>query len=1018
MVHLHVRSCYSLLQSPFRIEEIIQSAKENNMNTVALSDHNVMFGAMAFYHQAKKAGIKPVLGMESEFVTDGKLIRLNILAQNDEGLKNLYRLSTKISQIKEPLSLQEASSHLTNCIAITMAWNDDLEKGIYHGDKNLIEFLLNQAKAHVPNLYVGISKNDSKLHQEQNLLLKQTAEVLNIPSAALSIILYQKEEDVQQLKILRAIERQTIVSDQTLDVSYQRHFRDSKTMEALYEKEDLKATEEIAEKCNVTLEFQKSGLPAFENKLGIASDEYLLKLCQAGLKKRMRGNIPENYQKRLNYELDTILKMGFTDYFLIVWDFIRYARSKNIYVGPGRGSAAGSLVAYCLGITHIDPIANHLFFERFLNPERISLPDIDTDVPDNRRQEVIDYLYEKYGDDHVSQIVTFSNMKARSVLRDIGRVMTYPVRMIDSLAKLIPNTPGMNLKKAYETVPAFKKAVEQDSRHQQLFALGLKLEGLPRHTSIHAGGVVLSNQIIENVCPRIQIDEHTMATQFSMEYLEELGLIKMDILALRNLTIIDEVVQNIKKFTDVSIPILRIPLNDPKTYELLDRADTVGVFQLESEGIKNVLLQMQPKVFEDISQVIALYRPGPMQNIHIYMQQRRQPHTIKYIHPSLIPILKDTYGIIVYQEQIMQIAQEIGGFTLAQADSLRKAMSKKKHDQMMMYRDDFINGAKQKNLNEQEAQGIFDLMERFANYGFNKSHSYAYGLIVYQMAWLKANYPLFFYQSLLNSVIGSEKKTAEYVSECKRRNIEILPADINESGLEYSITKNGLRMPLTCLKGFGKAAAQKLLQERSHKPFDQLFETIARLSAAKIGESQQRLLIQAGALDGFGSNRATLLKNLPRMIEYGNLIRIDGHEMLFDESVVSKPQLVVTKESTLEKVKAEYEIYGFYISAHPIENLRRRFYQTAIPIRDILPMQGFVQLVGRIVSIKMHKTKNGAQMCFLTVEDESQKIDIAVMPNLLTTIEEQLANGRVVFIQGNKDRAQSLLARKIDFIQV
>ena len=762
MVHLHMRSSYSLLESPIRLESMILHQKQLGYNHVCLTDHNVMYGTMEFYQLCKKHNVHAIIGLEVDSIYNEEPFHFILLAKNDMGLQNLYKLS---SIIKENVSFDEVIKYAKDCVVLTSSdGKDTFSAYIEHQDLEKLSAFVELCKNSFSDFYVSISMNDSGKKRVDNKILKQ----LDCKCVALSRILYEKSEDVKSLQALRAIAKQTNIENQGLDVQFQRYLRSPQEMEALYDECDLLATEQIARMCNVQMALQKSKLPVFENKLHIDSSDYLVKLCKKGLEKRLNGNLDAVYMNRLEYELSVIINMGFTDYFLIVWDFIRYARSKDIFVGPGRGSAAGSLVAYCLGITHIDPIQNNLLFERFLNPSRISMPDIDTDFPDDRRDEVIQYVRKLYGQDHVSHIVTFNTLQARQAIRDVGRVMNIPARIVDELSKMLKNTPKITLMQAYNENALFRKRIQSDQKLIELFQMCVSIEGLPRHTSLHAAGIVLSDQPIVNVCPLVSVDGDIQATQFTAEYLEDLGLIKMDFLGIRNLTTIHEIVTNLKEQKHISLDMMKINLKDAKTYQLLSLGNTLGVFQLESSGITSLLQKIQPNKFEDISVVLALYRPGAMQHIDTYIERKKDPSKVVYPHPLLEPILKETYGIMIYQEQVMQTAQVIGGFSLAQADTLRKAMSKKKLDVMQNLKEQFILGARKNRIKDSVSNKIFSIMEQFAGYGFNKSHSYAYGLVAYQMAYLKANYPLYFYQSLLNSVIGSGIKTSQYIYECMR----------------------------------------------------------------------------------------------------------------------------------------------------------------------------------------------------------------------------------------------------------
>lgn len=1018
MIHLHTQSAFSLLQSPIRIEQLVKKAKMEQKKYVALTDRNVLFGVPAFLRACKQYDIAPIVGLEVEAsVGETEKIGFVILAKNNEGLASLYQISALASR-KEP-TLDELAALQAGCALITYGDNDALEAALEQNDEKQLVAWLRRIQDAFEDLTIAIAMNDSRYRANLNGTLRDTARRCGLPTVALSRVLYLEENEVEDLKVLRAIEKQTTIEDPALLVSYGRYFRTDAEMERLYEQADLEMTEQIAARCHLTEPFAQSQLPVFENKLGIDSRSYLIKLCKAGLAKRLNGRMDPVYVQRLEYELSVITSMEFTDYFLIVYDMIRFARSRKILVGPGRGSAAGSLVAYCLGITHIDPIQNHLLFERFLNPERISMPDIDTDFPDDRREEVIAYLVEKYGIDHVSQIITFSNLKAKQVLRDVGKTFGYPSRELDQITSLIPSIQGvpMTLQGAYEGVPAFRKMVESHSKWKRLFAQARRLEGLPRHTSVHAAGIVLSRKKILDVCPLFEIEGGLHAVQYTMENLEPLGLIKMDVLALRNLTTIDRILRAIEKAGKGWLEIFKLPQDDAKTYELLAQADTVGVFQFEGDGIKALLKKVKPRTFADISVTLALYRPGPMENIPLYLKQREHPETIRYAHPLLEPILKETYGVMIYQEQIMQIAQVVGKMTLAQADSLRKAMSKKKKDVMESYRTTFLNGAMAQGIERPVAEGIFETMEQFAKYGFNKSHSYAYSIVAYIMAYLKANYPLYFYQSLLNSVIGASEKSAEYIYECTKRNVPILPASVLRSEEGYVIEGNALRMPLQVLKGIGKSVYPKIIEERKKREFADVFECMTRLNAVKVGEGAIRILIDGGAFDEFGINRVTLRENLAQIWNYARIVKVeDADEIRFDFSIASKPNLTRYEERPFEKAQRERDVYGFYLSEHPIRTLRNRRYQNVPTLAQMEHQLGYVKALVRVVRVKPHKTKRGDMMAFVNIEDESRTSEAVVMPKLFERVKDELKPGALLVLEGKKEKEDSILANRITLV--
>lgn len=1012
MVHLHTRSCYSLLHSPFRIQEIVDTAVSMHFQHVCLTDLHSMYGTMEFWKYAQKRSIHPIIGLEVNTVWKASPFAFVLLAKNDVGLQQLYHVSTCLMK-GDATDAEQLANMTSQCIALTAGDNDTLEQYVEHEDKESVENYLQTMASLWDDFYVSIAMNDSSYRRQVNQFLKMCAKQIGVDTVALSRIYYRNDRDVESLRMLQAIDQQKTIYDQTLNVSNHRYYRSQAEMEALYDPEDLSNTERIASQCNVQMSMTKSRLPVFINKLGIDNDKYLIKLCHAGLLKRMNRNVPEAYKKRLDYELSVIIKMGFTDYFLIVWDFIRFARSQNINVGPGRGSAAGSLAAYCLGITHIDPIRNHLLFERFLNPERISMPDIDTDFPDDKRDDVIDYVYDKYGSGHVAHIIAFNTLKAKQVLRDVARITNYPPRKVDAIAKSIGNDPKVTLEKAYQTNASFARLIQADAESRELYERSLQLEGLPRHLTLHAAGIVLSDQEIEKVCPLVQVEENREATQFPMEDLEDLGLIKMDFLSLKNLTTIHEIKTSIEMSTHVSIPLLQIPLNDRRTYQLLSRADTLGVFQLESQGIMQLLKKMQPQCFEDICAVLALYRPGPMKNIDTYLDKRAHPETIEYPDRRLEPILKETYGIILYQEQIMQIAQVIGGFTLSQADTLRKAMSKKNAQAMASYRQTFIQGALKNGCKTKVAEDIFDLMERFAEYGFNKSHSYVYGLVAYQMAYLKANYPMYFYQGLLNSVIGSESKTSQYIYECQHRQLHVLPPSVNESQALFAVQPQGLRMPLRTIKGIGRLVHERIEKVRQEKRFTDFIDFVVRITAEQVNESNIRALIDAGALDELGLNRMTMNENLGRVLQYAAIVQtVTDQGVLFNYDLVSLPKILPMKEDRLKKAQKEKMVYGFYLSEHPVHSLRK-YYPKCIPVNRI--QNGYVQVMGKVNGYRTHRTKNGQMMCFMTIEDETGQLDIVIMPKLYEAQKEQIRKDRIVIVQGKKDREHSVLANRMNW---
>ncbi len=1021
-VQLMVRSAYTLLKSTMRVEEIPVLAKQYGYDAVALCDRNVMYGAMAFRHACEAQGVKAIYGMEVTCAIEGEeTAGFIVLAQDDEGFGELMRLSTWINIAKEPLTIERLASDSRHCYVISDCQEDLLYALLVHEDEAGVRRFLTQMQRSFVHFVCGIAKNDSRFLSQRNQLLCKTAKQLGIPCTALSPIYYAHQRDEAAYRVLCAIDQGLQVDDKTLQSGSGRWFRTPQEMAALYDGDQLETSDDIAAHCNVAMAFPKAQLPVFENRYGISSAQYLTSLCKKGLMKRFGGErVPKTYVERLEHELQVINSMGFTDYFLIVWDFIRYARTQAIYIGPGRGSAAGSLVSYCLGITHIDPIRYDLLFERFLNPERVSMPDIDTDFPDDRRQEVIDYVHQRYGAHHAVHIITFNTLGAKQVLRDVGKALGISPRQIDSLCRMVPNTPKITLTQTMDSVPRFKQTIQLSKELTHLYEIALQLEGLPRHTSLHPAGVVLTREEVEKVCPLTQLDEEMYATQYAQEYMEELGLIKIDFLGLRNLTIIDEIVRYIKEVSGKQLDMMKIPLDDERTFQLVRNVDTMGIFQLESEGMKKLIRQVQPRSFEDIAATIALFRPGPMGNIPEYLRCRENPALVHYPHPSLEPILKNTYGIMIYQEQVMQVCVVMGGFSLAQADSMRKAISKKKSEEIAEYERMFIEGAMKKGYERSLAQEVYGLIMKFARYGFNRSHSIVYGMVAYQMAYLKANAPLYFYTALLNSVIGAEKKTSEYIFELKRRRIAILAPCVNHSGARYQIESRALRFPFSAIKGVGPAIYPQIIEERkAHGAYEDPYDFVARMTLRKVNRKVLEALINAGALDVFGYNRATLLGALDNLIRYANIIKVESdNSARLDFSLASKIAIVRIAEKKSVRAEKEKEAFGFYLSTHPIAEVRNAIDPNMPYLLKLQNYRGRARFVCMIHFTRVHRTKRGDLMMFVEVSDDSARFDVVVMPNLYERTKDILKKGAVILVEGNIDREESCLAKSIQAVEL
>lgn len=1017
--HLHVRSAYTLLNSTLRISDIIEYAKKYRLTSIALVDKNVMHGAMSFYYACKKANIKPIFGLEIEAMYQNEMYSFIVYARNDAGYKQLLKLSTFINTNNETLTWEKLLTYDEGLIIATSGDHDRLQSMLLNDELDKLQETLVVFSRSFKHFCVAISMNDSGLLNIKNNILKNICKSLDLFTFALSRIYYGEIEEEEAYKALCAISQQKDLEDPNLVYSSKRYFRTMEEMHKLYSEEDLWNAEKIAEACNVNMKFEKASLPTFKNRFGVDSNTYLRSLCKKGLEKRLDGRLNREYVNRLTYELDVIIKMGYADYFLIVYDFIRYAKSKGIYVGPGRGSAAGSLVAYCLGITHVDPLEYDLLFERFLNPERISMPDIDVDFPDDKRDEVIAYVRDLYGEDRVAHIVTFGTLGAKQVLRDVGRVMKIPVREIDMLSKMIPNAPKITLDYALENNGKFKQAIYASRKYMQLLNICKQIEGLPRHTSTHAAGIVFSEKAIEEVCPLIRVEADMCSTQYSMEYLEDLGLIKMDFLGLRNLTIIDEVCTHVKEVMHKPLDIMKIPLDDAKTYQLISNVDTMGVFQLESDGMKNLLRKIKPKQFEDIVAAIALFRPGPMENIPLYLENKEHPDRIDYLHPSLKKVLSHTYGIMIYQEQVMQVVQVMAGFSLAKADILRKAISKKKSEELKNLEQEFIAGSLKNGYSRELAQKVYDMIMKFAGYGFNRSHSVAYGLVAYQLAYLKANYPLSYFTSLLNSVIGSERKTSEYIFEARRRGIKVLSPSVNQVALKYGMEEGCLRFPYLNVKNVGSAAACEIWKERKERgPFLDYFDFVARISTRKISRKVIESLIEAGALDEFKVGRMSMKASLDDALRYASLVSVEEDEQIrIDLQLVSKPPMTIAKEDPFIISENEKNVLGFYLSKHPIMELRS-LYTNAFPLISLANKMGYVSIVCFVERVKEHRTKNGDMMAFLSVSDESGKFDVVCMPNIYRNKIELLKRGNYLYMEGKIDKPGSMLVNRVDKVDL
>ena len=1064
--HLHVHTEYSLLDGSNKIKEYVARVKELGMNSAAITDHGVMFGCIDFYKAAREAGINPIMGCEvyvapgSRFdreaqAGEGRYYHLVLLAENNTGYSNLMKIVSagfvEGYYYKPRVDLEllekyhEGIIALSACLAGEVARN--LARGMYEeGKKAALRYEEIFGKG---NFFLELQDHGIPDQQLVNQQLLRMSQETGIELVCTNDVHYTYAEDAAAHDILLCIQTGKKVQDEDR-MRYeggQYYVKSPQEMADLfpYAPQALENTRKIADRCHVEIEFGVTKLPRYDVPEGYTSWEYLNKLCREGLEQRYQP-VTQELRERLEYELDTIRTMGYVDYFLIVWDFIKYARDHDIMVGPGRGSAAGSLVAYTLGITQLDPIRYQLLFERFLNPERVSMPDIDVDFCFERRQEVIDYVVRKYGKDRVVQIVTFGTMAARNAIRDVGRVLDMPYAQVDIIAKMIPTELNITIDKALTMNPELRKQYEEDPQVRYLIDMSKRLEGLPRHTSMHAAGVVISQKDVVEYVPLSRASDGSITTQFTMTTLEELGLLKMDFLGLRTLTVIQDAVRLAEKSSGSSIDLDKIDYNDPKVLDMIGSGKCEGVFQLESAGMKNFMKELKPKNLEDIIAGISLYRPGPMDFIPQYIKGKNHPENITYDCPQLEPILKPTYGCIVYQEQVMQIVRDLAGYTLGRSDLVRRAMSKKKAAVMEKERQNFVYGNPEEGvpgciangISEQVANKIYDEMIDFAKYAFNKSHAAAYAVVSYQTAWLKYYFPVEFMAALMTSCIENPSKVAEYILNCRQMGIKILPPDINRSEGNFSVEPGGIRYGLSAIKGIGKPVMEAIVQERNQGgPYTSLKDFAQRLSGKEVNKRTIENFIKAGAFDSLGGTRKQFMMIYVQVLDTVNQEKkssITGQMSLFDimgeeEKKSFEIRLPDVGEYGREmKLAFEKDVLGVYISGHPLEEYEQswRKHITAVTT-DFNPDEetgnpsvsdGSRQVVGGMITEKTIKyTKNNKVMAFLTLEDLVGTVEVVVFPRDYEKNSHLIEQDAKVFIQGRvsaeDDRASKLICERV-----
>ncbi len=1068
--HLHVHTEYSLLDGAARIKELVKRTKELGMESIAITDHGVMYGVVEFYKQAKKEGIKPILGFEA-YISERTMYdkdpqkdkgqyHLILLAENNEGLKNIMKICSAGFvdgfYYKPRVDYEVLKKHSNGVIALSACIAGEVQELILNNnyEKAREKALLYENIFGKNNFFLEMQDHGMTEQIAINKGLLKLSKELDIPLVATNDVHYINKEDARFHDVLLCVQMQkTIDEDRMRFPSDEFYLKSYEEMSKLFPIEAIENTVKISKRCNVELDFNTVHLPEFEIPQNYTKGSYFRELCQTGLRERY-DVITKEIQDRLDYEISIIEQMGYIDYFLIVWDFIKYAKDNNIMVGPGRGSGAGSIVAYSLKITGVDPMKYNLFFERFLNPERISMPDIDIDFCYVRREEVIDYVTRKYGEERVAQIITFGTMAARAAIRDVGRALNIPYAEVDSIAKKVPMTIGMTLTKALEMdkdlsalISNSEDVAANNYRAKELIEISLKLEGLPRHSSTHAAGVLISKEKVTEYVP-LSRNKDIITTQFNMVELEELGLLKMDFLGLRTLTVIQDAINLIKENHGININFDKCDYDDKNVYEMFSHADTLGIFQFESSGMRSFLKELKPIKFMDIAAANALYRPGPMGQIPVYVKNSQNPEQVQYLHPLLEESLGETYGCMVYQEQVMQAVRDIAGFSMGRSDLLRRAMGKKKMNIMLEEREHFIHGkldekgnveikgAVRNGVSEKTANDIYDLMIEFANYAFPKAHSVAYAMLAYQTAYLKYYYPVEFMVSLITSVMGNTNSVALYIRECKRLGVKILPPDINESEDKFTASNGMIRFGLKAIKNVGTNVIAEISKVRKEKgKFTSFTDFCQKLDSLALNKRQIESLIKCGAFDSLGYKRKQLLQGFEDIVDgalYQKKRSVDGQLSLFESDIVKE----IDKENSFysenipdygeftnkQILSMEKEIAGIYLSGHPLSEYESllddntttncsEIFESHEDISDESEesklKDGDNVVVGGIIIKKQRKiTKNDKTMAFLTLEDLYGSIEVIVFPKIYSKYQQYIEEDSIVLVYGYLNMAE------------
>ena len=1044
-VHLHVHSEYSLLDGATRIKGLVEKAASLGMPAVALTDHGVMYGVVEFYKAAKKAGIKPIIGCEvymapkSRFekqASKGKRedtsYHLTLLAANNHGYQNLMRLASfgflEGFYYKPRIDMELLEKYHEGLIALSGCIAGEIPRHIISGDDEAAARTLERFTGIFgkDNFYLELQDSGIPEQKIANDGLIKLSKKYGIPLVATNDVHYLEKEDNSFHDVLLCIQTGSTINetDRLKFSTDQYYFKDFQEMSGLFpeQEEAIKNTLKIAQRCNTELEFGMDLIPAFKTPGDIEPEKYLEELCSEGAKARY-GSISKEVEARMKKELDVIEKMGFAQYFLIVWDFVHFAKENGIRVGPGRGSAAGSIVSYCLGITDIDPLEHGLLFERFLNEERRSMPDIDIDFCYEKRSQVIRYVTEKYGEKRVAQLITFGTMAARQAIRDAGRVMEVTYAEVDRIAKMIPMELNVTIKNSLKMAPELKEVYDNDYRMKEVIDMAISLEGIARQDSIHAAGVVISAEDLYNYTPIQREGDSDIVTQYKMEDVQDIGLLKMDFLGLRTLSLIDKALFLIKKTKNIDIDINKVAPDDKKTYKMLSDGDCLGVFQLESSGMRELVVNLKPDKFKDLVALLALYRPGPLQSgmVNDFVESKNGRKKIKYPHPSLKPILEDTYGIILYQEQVMGIASELAGFSMSEADILRGAISKKKRKLLSEQKHKFIDGAKSRGIDEEISTNIFELVSHFAEYGFNKSHSAAYAMISYQTAYLKANFPVQFMAAILSIRMGNQDKVAQYVHDTRRMGITVLPPDINESFSDFTVVEDSIRFGLSAIKNVGTNVIESIEKERKNNgKFTDFIDFCERVETTALNRKTLESLIKSGTFDSLDQSRKFLFENFEKITEEILKVRKErdkGQFSLFDNDVGQQEKMMFNGIMNKKNQKEEYqpkqllnfekEMLGLYISGHPLSEYEN-ILKGLTPISKLLDIEdkATVTIGGIITNIKNIYTKRDQQMCFIDFEDIENNLEVIVFPTVLEKYREFIVEDRIIKMKGKIDKKE------------